>query len=105
MEFYSKLMHDKQPAVHVHMGAGTFKPNLVLLTFVRRCIPSPKFETLCEHGPSQPTMEEEKTVTTHLSPKFAHKNMDFHLLRPTLQLTKKKKGPYIGPLAPTCNSE
>jgi hypothetical protein len=53
----------------------------------------------------QPTMEEEKTVTTHLSPKFVHKNMDFHLLRPTLQLTEKKKGPYIGPLAPTCNSE
>jgi hypothetical protein len=50
-------------------------------------------------------MEEKKPVTTHLSPKFVQKNMDFNLLRPTLQLTEKKKGPYIRPLAPTCNSE
>jgi hypothetical protein len=99
-------MHAKQPAVHVHMGATTFKPNpTTVLTLWEGAFHGQNLKHLCEHGPSQPTIEEKKTATTHLSPKFVHKNTDFNLLRPTLQLTEKKKGPYMRPLAPTCNSE
>jgi hypothetical protein len=60
---------------------------------------------LCEHGRSQPTIQEKKTMTSHPFLKFVHKNRDFNLLGPTSQLTKKKKSPYIHPVAPTCNSQ
>jgi len=90
-------MHDKQPAVHVHMGATTFKPNLLLLTFWEGAFHHQNLKQLCEHGPSQPTTEEKKNRDHPPISKVCSQKYGLQSSSPNLAINGKEKGSLYTP--------